>query len=213
MRVIGFFPVFTFAVLTCIQVLLSVYSAQKLSLNFAGGVLLFYFYLMVFLRIGLRLFTIPEGPIKQFSREECCHQYYQLVYMFFLLPIMRAGIIPTPMTRLFYKALGAKVGPASYFGGLVFDPQFIEIGSNSLMGERSLLVPHLIEGDSLSFHKIRIGNRVTVGANSVILPGVTIDDDAIVAALSVVPKHTHIGEGEVWGGNPARLIKKRGTAP
>ncbi len=40
-----------------------------------------------------------------------------------------------------------------------------------------------------------------------IIPGVKIADGAIVGARSLVIKN--IGAYEIWGGNPAKLIKKR----
>lgn len=52
-----------------------------------------------------------------------------------------------------------------------------------------------------------IGDAVWLGANVTILPGVNIGDGAIVAAGSVVI--TNISEGELFGGNPARLIGSR----
>ena len=51
-----------------------------------------------------------------------------------------------------------------------------------------------------------IGNNVFIGMDSLILKGVTIGDYAIVAARSVVTKS--IPAGEVWGGNPAKFIRK-----
>ncbi|HAZ61859.1 MAG TPA: transferase, partial [Gammaproteobacteria bacterium] len=56
---------------------------------------------------------------------------------------------------------------------------------------------------------IEIGDRVTIGANAVVLAGVSIDDGALVAAGAVVPKGTRIGPGEVWGGVPARRLRPR----
>lgn len=52
-----------------------------------------------------------------------------------------------------------------------------------------------------------IGNDVWIGRNVIIMSGVTIGDGAVIAAGSVVSKN--VGEYEVWGGNPAVLMKKR----
>ncbi|AFC69973.1 acetyltransferase [Rickettsia amblyommatis] len=39
------------------------------------------------------------------------------------------------------------------------------------------------------------------------MPGIKIADGAVVGARSLVTKN--IGAYEIWGGNPAKLIKKR----
>lgn len=52
--------------------------------------------------------------------------------------------------------------------------------------------------------KIVIGNNVMIGANSLIMYGVTIGDNVIVAAGSVVTKD--VESGTIVGGNPARVI-------
>jgi acetyltransferase-like isoleucine patch superfamily enzyme len=52
-----------------------------------------------------------------------------------------------------------------------------------------------------------IGNDVWVGTNCLIRKGVTIGDGSIIGMGSIVTKD--IPPYEIWGGNPARLIKKR----
>lgn len=54
---------------------------------------------------------------------------------------------------------------------------------------------------------IIIGNDVWLGANSVVVAGVTIGDSTIVAAGSVVTKD--IPTNVIVGGIPAKIIKKR----
>lgn len=54
------------------------------------------------------------------------------------------------------------------------------------------------------FGKVKIGNHVYIGAGSHIMPGVTIEDNVLVAAGSVVTKS--IPSGYVVGGNPAKII-------
>lgn len=54
------------------------------------------------------------------------------------------------------------------------------------------------------FGKVKIGNNVYLGNNSLIMPGVTIGDNVLVAAGSVV---THsVPDNVVIGGNPARIL-------
>lgn len=55
-----------------------------------------------------------------------------------------------------------------------------------------------------SFGKISIGNHVYIGSNSLIMPGVAIEDNVLVAAGSVVTKS--VPSGYVVGGNPAKII-------
>lgn len=53
----------------------------------------------------------------------------------------------------------------------------------------------------------KIGRDVWIGANAVILGGVTIGDGAVVAAGAVVTKNVECGV--VVAGNPARLLRRR----
>lgn len=55
--------------------------------------------------------------------------------------------------------------------------------------------------------KVTIGNDVWIGANAIILPGVTIGNGAIIAAGAVVTKD--VPDFAVVGGNPAKIIKTR----
>lgn len=54
------------------------------------------------------------------------------------------------------------------------------------------------------FGKITIGNYVYIGANAVILPGVTIGDNSLIAAGSIVTKS--VPSNVVVAGNPAKVI-------
>jgi maltose O-acetyltransferase len=54
---------------------------------------------------------------------------------------------------------------------------------------------------------VRIGNNVWLGGGAIILPGVSIGDDAIIGAGSVVTREVPSGATAV--GNPARFLSRR----
>lgn len=53
---------------------------------------------------------------------------------------------------------------------------------------------------------INIGNRVWIGINATICPGVSIGDNSIIAAGAVVTKN--VPSNVIVGGNPARVIRE-----
>ncbi len=64
-----------------------------------------------------------------------------------------------------------------------------------------------IEGHPSTNGSVIIKNDVWIGRNVIIMSGIEIDDGAVIAAGSVVTKN--VGAYEVWGGNPAKFIRKR----
>jgi acetyltransferase-like isoleucine patch superfamily enzyme len=67
-----------------------------------------------------------------------------------------------------------------------------------------------VDEDKFTYKKgATIGNDVWIGANAVLVNGVTVADGAVIAANSVVNKH--VGPYEIVGGVPAKLIRKRFT--
>ena len=87
-------------------------------------------------------------------------------------------------------------------------PWLITIGDDVTLAPRVHILAHDASTKvHLGYTKIgcvSIGDRVFVGAESVILPGVTIGNDVIIGANSIV---THdIADGMVAVGSPARVI-------
>lgn len=72
---------------------------------------------------------------------------------------------------------------------------------------RNILKINFSENQFIEDKKIIIGNDVWIGNNVHIKSGVKISDGAIIGMGSVVTKN--VGPYEIWGGNPAKLIKKR----
>lgn len=108
--------------------------------------------------------------------------------------------------------MGMKVGKNfKRLHGTILDPGhcwLIEIGDDVTMAPRVHVLCHDASTKTfLNYTKIgrvTIGNRVFIGAESVVLPGVTIGDDVVIGANSTV---THdIPANSVAVGSPARVI-------
>lgn len=53
---------------------------------------------------------------------------------------------------------------------------------------------------------VHLGKNCRIGSHSLVMPGVTIGEDAVVGAFSFVTED--IPQGETWAGVPAKRIKK-----
>lgn len=126
----------------------------------------------------------------------------------------------------YYRKLGMTIGEDTHiFSRLISsEPFLISIGKNVTISTGvSLLTHDASVGAIVGRHvysdivgPITIGNNCFIGANSIILPGVRIPDNSIIAAGSVVTKTVvnHLtnnapqDEGIIIGGNPAVYICK-----
>ena len=64
----------------------------------------------------------------------------------------------------------------------------------------------LYERQIITCKPVHIGKNAWIGAGATILPGVTVGDNAVVGAASVVTKD--VAPDTIVAGNPAKLIKK-----
>ena len=105
---------------------------------------------------------------------------------------------------------GAKIGNNFYCQGSVIDPGFlflIEIGDNVTLTHATILAH-----DAGPYHdlkksrvgKVKIGNNVFIGYQSIILPNVKIGDNVVIGAGSIVTKD--IPSNSVAAGNPCRVM-------
>lgn len=99
------------------------------------------------------------------------------------------------------------------------EPYLIEIGDDCLVSFGVTFLTHDVShlvfmplinapmSDQFKYKKfgrIKVGRRTFIGCRCIIMPGVTIGDNCIIGAGSVVTKS--IPDGQVWAGNPAQFI-------
>lgn len=99
------------------------------------------------------------------------------------------------------------------FNCTLLDSNIITIGDRTLIGPGCHIIctNHSIDAQErltgiFDNRPITIGDRVWIGGNVTILPGVTIGNEAVIGAGSVVTKD--IPEGVIAVGNPCRVLRK-----
>lgn len=110
------------------------------------------------------------------------------------------------------KTLGASVGNRVRLAQPTWiDPGFawlITIGDDAILGPGVSVIAHDASTKRLTgytlIRPVSIGRRVYVGASAVILPGVTVGDDAVIGAATVV--RNDVPPGALVVGNPARVV-------
>ncbi|MFM2657270.1 sugar O-acetyltransferase [Vibrio owensii] len=119
--------------------------------------------------------------------------------------------------------LRANWGCHTYLGDNVYanfnltlvDDTYIYIGNSVMIGPNVTIATagHPIDPDLrrdvAQFNMpVRIGDNVWIGANSVVLPGVTIGENSVIGAGSIVTKD--IPANVVAVGNPCRVLREVG---
>lgn len=129
-----------------------------------------------------------------------------------LLDKMRRRFISS---EKYARSLGVRIGKDCYISTKNFPSEgyLIEIGDYVRIAAGTSLFTHgglwsirkyYNNPDLDHFGKIKIGNYTSIGANCMIMPGVTIGERCIVAGGSIVTKN--VPDGCMVAGNPAKFI-------
>jgi acetyltransferase-like isoleucine patch superfamily enzyme len=134
--------------------------------------------------------------------------FFKVAKNFIIIQIARYTPFVSVKNWLYRVFLRMKVGKKTAFALMVMPdimfPEKITIGDNSVIGYNTTILAHEYLIKEYRLGEVVIGNEVMIGANSTILPGVTIGDEAIVSAGTLV--HKDVPAGAFVGGNPMRII-------
>lgn len=135
---------------------------------------------------------------------------WKAVRNFIFIQLARYSPSLTFKNWIYRRILGMKVGRNTAFALMVmvdvFFPERIRVGDNTIIGYNSTILAHEYLIKEYRLGDVVIGSNVMIGANTTILPGVTIGDDAVIGAGSVV--HKDVAAGSFVAGNPLRVIRE-----
>ncbi|WP_010098468.1 acyltransferase [Ornithinibacillus scapharcae] len=134
--------------------------------------------------------------------------FWKVVKNFIVIQIARYTPFLGMKNWLYRIFLRMKVGKKTAFALMVMPdimfPEKITVGHNSVIGYNTTILAHEYLIKEYRLGEVMIGDEVLIGANSTILPGVTIGNGAIVSAGTLV--HKDVPEGAFVGGNPMKII-------
>jgi len=124
------------------------------------------------------------------------------------------SILPLPFKTFLYRhvcgiSIGREVAIAPEADFDSFYPELISIDDNVIIGMRASIYTHEFMQGALRLGRVHIGEGAVIGAHTVVRSGVTIGNGAVIGMCSFVNKD--VPPGEVWGGVPAKRIKKKST--
>lgn len=120
---------------------------------------------------------------------------------------------PSGFNMLFFRLMGAKIGKGVWINSIeINDPSMLEFGDGAVVGGSARINGHTVEKGMLILAPVKLGAGATIGAGAIVWAGTSVGDRAVVAARAVVSKNTTIGDGEIWGGMPAKFLRRRGEA-
>jgi acetyltransferase-like isoleucine patch superfamily enzyme len=134
--------------------------------------------------------------------------FWKVVKNFIVIQLARYTPFLGMKNWLYTTFLGLKVGEQTSFALMVMldvmFPEKISVGRNSVIGYNTTILAHEYLIKEYRLGPVEIGSEVMIGANTTILPGITIGDGAIVSAGTLV--HKDVPAGSFVGGNPMRVI-------
>ncbi|MCM3167332.1 acyltransferase [Peribacillus frigoritolerans] len=134
--------------------------------------------------------------------------FWKVVKNFVVIQLARYTPFLGMKNWLYRTFLHMKVGKHTSFALMVMPdvmfPEKISVGINTVIGYNTTILAHEYLIHEYRLGEVVIGDEVLIGANSTILPGLSIGNGAIVSAGTLV--HKDVPEGAFVGGNPMKII-------
>ncbi|CAH2036796.1 unnamed protein product [Thlaspi arvense] len=95
-------------------------------------------------------------------------------------------------------------------GTNIQDNSLVHVAKSNLSGKvlPTIIGDNVTIGHSAVLHGCTVEDEAFIGMGATLLDGVVVEKHGMVAAGALVRQNTRISSGEVWGGNPAKFLRK-----
>ena len=178
-----------------------------LPLNIYGNIFLFVFIIIFFsggiFRILNKISPPQEGIFERGSKD---WKYMHRRFWTAFFPIWLARAIPLPwLDIIVYRSFGTKVGKSVVLYEGYIDPLFVEIDDFTMTSLNICIFSHLIYQDKLLIKRVKIGKACVVGPHTIISPGTTMEDFAVLGVNSYTEINQRLKGNLIHVGTPVSI--------
>jgi hypothetical protein len=179
------------------------------------SLVVFFFLLIIFESfvpvLFIKLFHIRTSPGEHQKNIKDKQFFHHMLFFALYRPSLTIiSLLPlVPLRTKLVKLAGLSIGKTSLLSGTEFfdEPYGVTIGEHTLIGGLCSIFAH-ISDTTLRLKPISIGNNCFIGNKSIILPGVTIEDNVYIEPGSVIQEDQVLKKGKRYGGNPVRIVNQ-----
>jgi len=161
---------------------------------------------VLFLTLINLFFPPKEGDFSRDARDKN-YLFWNLRNLSKKWPLYISASNPFPWlkNRFTLRFFGVKIGKKAICDTCWISSEFVNIGSNVIIGMGSTLLSFGIEQDKFILKRIQVEDNVLIGAKCVLLPGTTIKKGSKLSAHSYTNFNDILKENSIYSGHPAKL--------
>jgi acyl-coenzyme A synthetase/AMP-(fatty) acid ligase len=173
--------------------------------GFIGLPCFFFVVLLKWIFVGkYKAEQLPMWSLKVWLSEAVTSSYEALAVPFFLDFLKGTCWLP-----FFMRFLGVKIGKRVYLDTTdITEFDMVHLGKEAALNFDCGPQTHLFEDRVMKVGSIKIGDRASIGAGTIVLYDSEIGNDVVVGPLSLLMKGESLQSSTIWDGSPLRPSKK-----
>ncbi len=155
----------------------------------------------------INLIHTPKEGVFERKKSNRDYYFWSLRAVIKKWPIWTLSLIPSSLlNNVFLTLFGVKTSLSNSINNGNIDTEFIELGSNIIIGKGSFIKSCMIFGNYLVIKKIVIDDNVNIGPHSYVSPGTNIKKNSTLNTLSMTKINQILESDSIYSGYPAGKV-------